>query len=298
MTSDSGSKPVRVETGTGSIEDESRGAAGNRPTSTTPIPSGVVALPNDLELVQWLQHRKEDCARRGDDDEERFDQLITRLTVVPSDVARLVVAARKVAFEDAKPEAIRELDQASEAFAGDVPWDDEPAALTTLKAPTQEVERLREALRAIQKLERSITCDVGTAHSLRGPGASSEMRSDDRDMRAEMRHAFGLVQAALASTPSPVSGEQSYPGGRTKEEWDAAVEAARLRHAQASPVSDRVLVPREPSPAMTLAGDAAYRNISGSDRAQYGGLDGLVVAYRAMIAAAQASPVSDQEMGR
>ena len=42
------------------------------------------------------------------------------------DVTRLVIAARKVAFEDQSPEALRELDQASEAFADRVPWDDEP----------------------------------------------------------------------------------------------------------------------------------------------------------------------------
>ncbi|MFC0683024.1 hypothetical protein [Novosphingobium clariflavum] len=39
---------------------------------------------------------------------------------------RLVVASRIVAFEDQGAEAIRELDQASEAFAAGIPWDDEP----------------------------------------------------------------------------------------------------------------------------------------------------------------------------
>lgn len=54
------------------------------------------------------------------------DALIAR---VPADVARLVVAARKVAFEDPSQEQLRELDIASEAFASRVPWDDEPADL-------------------------------------------------------------------------------------------------------------------------------------------------------------------------
>ena len=51
-----------------------------------------------------------------------------------SDVARLVLAARAVAFgglfdsqEPDKIAAISELDQASEAFAALVPWEDEPA---------------------------------------------------------------------------------------------------------------------------------------------------------------------------
>lgn len=45
---------------------------------------------------------------------------------LPDDVVRLVIAAREVAFGNQKPEAIRELDRASEAFAERVPWDDEP----------------------------------------------------------------------------------------------------------------------------------------------------------------------------
>lgn len=42
------------------------------------------------------------------------------------EMRRLVIAARVVAFEDQGAEALRELDQASEAFAEDVPWNDEP----------------------------------------------------------------------------------------------------------------------------------------------------------------------------
>lgn len=42
------------------------------------------------------------------------------------DVVRLVIAARIVAFSDQSPEAIDELDSASEAFAERVPWEDEP----------------------------------------------------------------------------------------------------------------------------------------------------------------------------
>lgn len=45
---------------------------------------------------------------------------------LPADVRRLVIAARIVAFEDQSADALRELDQASEAFADRVKWDDEP----------------------------------------------------------------------------------------------------------------------------------------------------------------------------
>jgi hypothetical protein len=42
---------------------------------------------------------------------------------------RLVLAARAVAFGDHfSPSAIKELDAASEAYAADVPWEDEPQA--------------------------------------------------------------------------------------------------------------------------------------------------------------------------
>lgn len=48
-------------------------------------------------------------------------------SALPADVIELVIAARLVAFEDRpSSDAIRRLDQASEAFADRVPWDDEP----------------------------------------------------------------------------------------------------------------------------------------------------------------------------
>lgn len=47
---------------------------------------------------------------------------------LPADVVRLVIAARVAAFEDhiQDPTVRRELDEASEAFADRVPWQDEP----------------------------------------------------------------------------------------------------------------------------------------------------------------------------
>ena len=42
------------------------------------------------------------------------------------EMVRLIIAARVVAFSDQGPDAIKELDEASEAFADQVPWDNEP----------------------------------------------------------------------------------------------------------------------------------------------------------------------------
>lgn len=68
--------------------------------------------------------------------------------------------------------------------------------------PTSADNALREAAKAIQMLKRSIMIDVGSCHANRGPGASSEMRSDDREMRRDMEKAFALIDAALASSPA------------------------------------------------------------------------------------------------
>lgn len=60
------------------------------------------------------------------DDLAALDAQAGRAGVLPYDVRRLVIAARVVAFENQGRDALRELDQASEAFADRVPWDDEP----------------------------------------------------------------------------------------------------------------------------------------------------------------------------
>lgn len=57
------------------------------------------------------------------------------VTVLDDRTRRLVIAARVVAYTDAPDlEALDELDKAAEAFAAEVPWDDEPdAALSDLR---------------------------------------------------------------------------------------------------------------------------------------------------------------------
>lgn len=71
-------------------------------------------------------------------------------------------------------------------------------------APVSGAE-LREAAAIFRRLEKSIMTDLRTAHD-RGPGASSAMREDDRDMIADLRTAFGLL--ALADRPGTAAGAQ------------------------------------------------------------------------------------------
>jgi hypothetical protein len=72
--------------------------------------------------------------------------------IVPADVRRLVIAARMVAYEaPATHEALVELEQAAEAFAARVPWDDEPSVAALSSAPVAPVgEGLREALEPVR----------------------------------------------------------------------------------------------------------------------------------------------------
>ena len=65
---------------------------------------------------------------RGIDPKADYDaalDMIYRLAQDLGPLRRLVFAARRVAFEDQGREAIKELDEASEAFAY-IPWEDQP----------------------------------------------------------------------------------------------------------------------------------------------------------------------------
>lgn len=70
-----------------------------------------------------------------------------------------------------------------------------------------EIERLREAAQRLLSLERGITIDIGSCHSLRGPGANSEMREDDRELRRDVEAAFDALRAALSERPVPYQAE-------------------------------------------------------------------------------------------
>lgn len=60
------------------------------------------------------------------DARQKAEAEIERSSALSPAMVRLIIAARIVAFEDQGADALRELDQASEAFASAVPWDDEP----------------------------------------------------------------------------------------------------------------------------------------------------------------------------
>ncbi|KQX19373.1 MULTISPECIES: hypothetical protein [unclassified Sphingomonas] len=80
-----------------------------------------------LILQGYSAIRAAEMARELPDNDGALQMLARhRRTALPSDVVRLVIAARIYLFEDESQEARRELDQASGAFASRVPWDNDP----------------------------------------------------------------------------------------------------------------------------------------------------------------------------
>lgn len=63
----------------------------------------------------------------------RLEKLLSETAdqALPKDVTRLVIAARRVAYESQDQGDLKELDEAAEVFANRVPWEDEPAPPTT-----------------------------------------------------------------------------------------------------------------------------------------------------------------------
>lgn len=89
-------------------------------TSGEVTEAGIPKSISDAELSQWAEKRADDAGRLA------RELVAYRRGSLPQDVINLVIAARIVAFEDQSPEALRSLDEASEAFASRVPWDNEP----------------------------------------------------------------------------------------------------------------------------------------------------------------------------
>lgn len=178
------------------------------------------------EPVAWMRDEEsittnEEILRRWRDAGRNVTALYTHPVpaqepvAVPADVVRLVLAARDVAFtSDPTPEALKELDTASMAFAERIPWDYEPqseeaAAPVAPPGESGEVERLREALETTLSQYRLFV----------GP---------DDDIANSV---IALAEAALAShTPAP------QPGGVV----DAHETPSVISNAAcASPVSDK-----------------------------------------------------------
>lgn len=91
-----------------------------------------------------------------------FDADEAASAAVPEDLRRLVIAARIVAYEDQSPEALEELDKASEAFSELVPWDNEPDAEAERLAAEQAAAAAAEAERIAAEQEQSGNQDVET----------------------------------------------------------------------------------------------------------------------------------------
>lgn len=88
---------------------------------------------DDIAWFSDIETLHDFCADQAD----KIDAVLLRTSAAGStrddvlaDVVRLVIASRRVAFEDRSPEAIKELDVASEAFADRVLWEDEPESET------------------------------------------------------------------------------------------------------------------------------------------------------------------------
>lgn len=110
---------------------------------------------------------------------------------LPHDVVRLVVAARMVAYSDPDPDALKELDQAAEAFASRVRWCNEP--VTDRSYATQPVEDLAPAALFGQRL-----CACGYAnHDLR-----KQCRSCGSDLPRPSGAASALSQTLGEAAPA------------------------------------------------------------------------------------------------
>lgn len=97
---------------------------------------------------------------------------------------RLVIAARVVAFEDQGSEALRKLDQASEAFADQVPWDSEP-------------EREKASLSVTQKAFALLWRDMGPSSPFIREARAVLLAELSKD---QQREAIAWIQASHPMT--------------------------------------------------------------------------------------------------
>lgn len=94
------------------------------------LPPG--AVDDDAYLEGWLDGQTYLILNYGSEEARQALSASTSPVAVdgsgglPQDVVRLIIAARMVAWEDPDPEYLKELQDASEAFAARVPWEDEP----------------------------------------------------------------------------------------------------------------------------------------------------------------------------
>ena len=131
---------------------------------------------------------------------------------LPADVVRLVIAARKIAFEDYDDTDIKELDAASEAFASRVPWEDEPE--DGADSPSQAAIRVfREGytkrLASTSSQQPAPGAPEGWREALEKARALFvEIKGDFYDPRAECREGIDIIDRALASSSAKPGGEE------------------------------------------------------------------------------------------
>lgn len=114
-------------------------------THSTPSPAADLPCPfcaskvSQIRLQGWPQRECLQCGALGPKQSHatpEWNWNVRAATLTAPDTAtpamrRLIIAARNVAFKS-QPDnkSLHELDEASEAFAEAVPWDDEPAPPT------------------------------------------------------------------------------------------------------------------------------------------------------------------------
>jgi hypothetical protein len=141
---------------------------------------------------------------------------------VEPDVARLVIVAREIAFgglfdacDDDQRAAIKELDEASEAFASRVPWEDEP------RHTQNEIDQLRLENGALRHYAQSCDEEIKAWREGRGPEHLAEMRALDEALeaiatearRAETENTGSVHEGAGRAEASPNPCKVSNQGG-------------------------------------------------------------------------------------
>ena len=155
--------------------------------------SGKISRDNDSDLWTLIgEHERSEPGIEAGHYAEKIDILMdevraTLLALLARAEAAEAKAARQVLLQEGDKQAAKELramlDETSK---------ERDAAIA-------ERDGLRKALTPFaSRMMDGVMTDLRTAHSLRGPGASSEMRSDDNDLRRDMLAAIADARTALA----------------------------------------------------------------------------------------------------
>jgi len=200
---------------------------------------------------------------RGEGKEPALGELAALSTQPPpmSDVRdkvrRLIIAAREVAYSDPTPETIRELDKAAEAFASDVPWDDEPVAATPdpreiitagLRAwvnSTPDIDlsskMMRDAADFIMGQPGSqafAAYRVQIEQSSRGREGGEPIPADPDEARGWRANASGISKGERLRGAAAVNRAAWERGYEARREWVRAGKPASLTQPPLAPVGD------------------------------------------------------------